>query len=356
MAPERGAAPLAPPPDLAAKAEELAPISSDLTQAALVRLASDDAHVRAQASTDLLAKALSDLEVSHLLLEEAEREEGREVQPEGRALESAAERGAGTRAVFDYLDILTHKAGVAAFAPSVDRAPSPGSIDDARTQLGDSVAAALEFIPEAAAKTGQNALNGLLGLGLKNLGQAAGAVGIDVAQFFGLGERVSRLYQLFQSYVARAYEAIIAVIGNQLAKTMADKVVKWFEEVRGGKEFARLLNELYQTTTIGEEVAATIQASTADLERFVTATTDVTEMRNRVEYNIGLADKLVTGLGYLTWVPVAVLPQAQLLLGAGYVALGAYVIFAGGDAVDAPALKQFDYTPGVKAILESRQI
>jgi len=214
----------------------------------------------------------------------------------------------------------------------------------------------LTFIPEVAAKTGQNALNGLVGLGLKNLAQAAGVVGMDVARFLGLGERVSRLYQLFQHYVARAYEAIIALIGNKLAKTMADKVIGWFEEVRGGKEFERLLEDLYQTKTTRETVAMTIQASKAGIEKFDAAIADVTDMRKRVESNIGLADKLVTGLGYLAWVPLAALPQAQLLLAAGYVLLGTYVILAGGDAVDAPALEQFNYTPGVIEILGARQI
>ena len=353
---DRGIAAMTAAQDLAARAEELAPISSDLTQAAVIRLASEDPLVRTQASTDLLAKALSDLEVSHLLYQEAVKAESREVPSTAQTLGSTADRGEGTSAVFGYLDILTHKEGTAVLAPSADRAPTAGSITDARTGLGDGVAAALTFIPEVAAKTGQNALNGLVGLGLKNLGQAAGVVGMDVARFLGLGARVSRLYELFQSYVAKAYEAIIALIGNKLAKIMADKVVAWFENVKGGKEFKRLLQELYQTETTGKAVAGKIQASKASIEAFVAATSDVTEMRNRVETNIGLADKLVTGLGYLAWIPLTALPQAQLLLAAGYVVLGAYVILAGGDAVDAPNLEQFNYTPGVKEILNARQI
>jgi len=353
---DRGGAALVAAQDLASKAEELAPISSDLTQAALIRLASDDPQVRARASTDLLAKALADLEVSQLLYDEAVKEERREVPPGARALAGHADRGGGTRAVYGYLDTLTHKKGAVGFAALTDRAPSPTSIPDAQTELRDGVEAVLTFIPKAAAKTGQKALNGLVGLGLKNLAQAAGVVGMDVARFLGLGDRVSRLYQLFQSYVAKAYEAVLALIGNKLAKTMADKVIAWFADVRKGKEFGKLLEQLYQTKATGRSVAKTIKASKADLAAYTAAITDVSNLRERVESNIGLADKFVTGLGYLAWIPLAAMPQAQLLLAAGYVALGIYVILAGGDAVDAPALEQFNYTPGVIEILKARQI
>jgi len=127
--------------DLASQAEQLAPISSDLTQAALVRLASDDPRVRAQASTDLLAKALADLEVSQLLFQEAVREEDREVPSGGHELELRADRGVGAPSVFGYLDILTHKEGAVGFAARADRAPSPSSLPDAQTELRDGVAA-----------------------------------------------------------------------------------------------------------------------------------------------------------------------------------------------------------------------
>ncbi len=356
QATDRGGAAMVAAQDLASKAEALAPISSDLTQAALIRLASNDAHVRAQASTDLLTKALADLEVSKLLYEEAVREENREVPPGARALGAQADRGGGTPRVYAYLDTLTHKEGATGLAALTDRALSPTSIPDPQTGLRDGVDAVLAFIPEVAAKTGQNALNGLVGLGLKNLAEAAGVVGMDVARFLGLGEEVSRLYQLFQTYVARAYETILALIGNKLAKTMADKVIAWFEDVRKGKEFGKLLEELYKTKATSEAVAKTIQASKASLDAYAAALSDVNDLRKRVEFNIGLADKFVTGLGYLTWIPVAALPQAQLALAAGYVVLGTYVILAGGDAVDAPALDQFNYTPGVMEILKARQI
>ena len=353
---ERAATSLAAAEDLATRAERLEPVSADLTQAALVRLASDDPKVRARASTDLLAKALSDLEISRLLYEEASQAGTAGVSSTERSVSSRAERGVGKPTVMSYLDILTHKEGPTAPGASRARSASAEGATDARTLLADDVAAAFSFIPETAAKTGQNALNGLLALGMKNLAQAAGAVGMDVARYLGVGDWVSRLYQLFQKYVIRAYEAIMALIGNQVAKAMADKVLAWFEEVKAGKEFERLLNELYQTNETEKTTAKTIQDSKASPEVLAAAAADVTALRSHFEANIDLADKLIKGLGYLAWVHLTALPQAQLLMAAGYIAVAAYVILAGGDAVDAPSLKQFDYTPGVVEILKARLV
>lgn len=341
--------------DLAAKAEALEPVSDDLTQAALIRLASDDPQERARASTDLLAKALSDLEISRLLYEEASRgsDQSASVSAAAPAAARLAKRGAGPPAVLDYLDILTHK------TPSAPRAAATkkrGPSVDARTQLADDASAAFGFIPKTAASTGQSALNGLLGLGMKNLAQAAGAVGMDIARYLGIGGWVSRLYQLFQRYVVKAYETIIALIGNQVAKEMADKVLKWFEEVKAGTKFEELLNGLYQTEKTKADVAKTIQQSQAGDDSLTGAAADVAALRGRFESNMGLADKLIKGLGYLAWVHLTALPQAQLLMAATYIALGAYAILAGGDAVDAPALQRFDYTLGVVEILKARKI
>ena len=73
---ERGAAALTAGEDLAERAERLAAQSGDLTQAALARLLGPGADDRVLATTELLAKALSDLQVSTLLYQAALDEEG----------------------------------------------------------------------------------------------------------------------------------------------------------------------------------------------------------------------------------------------------------------------------------------
>src|ERR1035437_7600366 len=81
--------------ELTGRAETLAPLSAELTGAASAQLAAEDPAVRLQASICLLAKALTDLEVSNTLLGAAEEGEGEPAR--GRGLEQAERSAAVTR-------------------------------------------------------------------------------------------------------------------------------------------------------------------------------------------------------------------------------------------------------------------
>jgi len=75
---ERERAGIGPVPvsELIDRAETLAPLSAELAGAASAELAAKDPAVRLQASIALLAKALTDLDVSKALLSAAEEEAG----------------------------------------------------------------------------------------------------------------------------------------------------------------------------------------------------------------------------------------------------------------------------------------
>ena len=72
----RGELAPAPPTDLADRAAALAATSRDLTTVAAAKLAHPDPNVRIEGSTQLLAKALTDLQVSAMLLQAAQAEQG----------------------------------------------------------------------------------------------------------------------------------------------------------------------------------------------------------------------------------------------------------------------------------------
>ena len=98
---ERGTAALTAGEDLAARAERLAVQSGDLTQAALARLLGPGADDRVLATTELLAKALSDLQVSTLLYQAALDEEGGQT-PTALATNRGAERGSAVPSALEY--------------------------------------------------------------------------------------------------------------------------------------------------------------------------------------------------------------------------------------------------------------
>ena len=164
--------------------------------------------------------------------------------------------------------------------------------------------------PEPATTTGQEALKGLAAIGVGNLGHAAGVVGMNIAQYLGQAEKVSRLYNLFRGFAIQAYEAVLALVGNQLAQTMAGKVVEWFDQVQKGRKF-ELLEWLYQTGPTGRDLGTFIKDSKATPDRFLKAFQEVAALEGRVRWNLNLASKFVAGLGYIGGVPVAACPRAN---------------------------------------------
>jgi hypothetical protein len=345
---ERGGRGPASPEDLAGQAERLAPLSAELTQAASARLTDADPAVRAQASTQLLAKALTDLEIGLYLLQAAEDEEHRIAWAGGPGTERS--RG-GVGATVERLDLLLGEGE--AVPAAVERGEQlPRNVRAARVMLSDAIADALDLISEQASKTGQAALSGLLGLGGAEVAQVAGAVGMDFAQALGQADKVTRLYNLFRDFAVKAYDSLVALLGQQLAQTSAQRVVEWFEEFKEGEQFARLLERLYETDQTRRDLGRLVAESRANLESFTAAIQRVDGLDAAFGQQADLAEKLLRGLKVLALVPAAALPQGRLLMAAAYVVLGAYVVLAGGDYVDARRLERLGRVPGVRQVVE----
>jgi hypothetical protein len=345
---ERGGLGPASPGELAEHAERLAPLSTELTQAAAARLTDADPAVRAQASTQLLAKALTDLEISAHLLQAAEDEEDGLAWTGGEGTERSA---GGLGATDERLNLLLGEGEAVPTAVERGEQP-PRNVRAARVMLSDSIADALDLISERASKSGQAALGGLLGLGVAQVAQAAGVVGLDIARSLGQAEKVTRLYNLFRDFAVKAYDSLIALLGEQLAQTAAQKVVEWFEEVKEGEQFGKLLEQLYETQRTGQELGQLVAQSPADVDKFAAATQRVDGLEASFAQQIDLSGKLLQGLKYLSFVPAAALPQGRLLMAVAYIVLGAYVVWAGGDYVDARRLERLDRVPGVRQVVE----
>jgi hypothetical protein len=347
---ERGGWGPASPGELAEQAEQLAPLSAELTQAASARLTDADPAVRARASTQLLAKALTDLEIGLYLLQAAEDEEHRIAWVGGPGTERS--RG-GLGATVERLDLLLGEGEAVPAAVERGEQP-PRNVRAARVVLSDAIVDALDLVSERASKTGQAALSGLLGLGGAEVAQAAGAVGMDLAQALGQADKVTQLYNLFRDFAVKAYDSLVALLGQQLAQTAAQRVVEWFEEFKEGEQFARLLERLYETDQTRRDLSRLVAESRANLESFTAAIQRVDGLDAAFGQQAGLAEKLLRGLKVLALIPAAALPQGRLLMAAAYVVLGAYVVLAGGDYVDARRLERLGRVPGVRQVVEGQ--
>jgi hypothetical protein len=302
--------------------------------------------------TALLAKAVTDLQVSSYLLqaardEEAEAAFGGEPSPPlaGR------ERGVATTGPAEpYLELLLHE-GMPGPDQQERAARKPRNVEAARAELALQAGDTLTLISERAREIGGKALNGVIALGAGEVGRAVGVIGMNIAQLMGQAEKVTRLYNLFRDYLLKAYNALVALLGPRLIPLVGEQVRGWVEEIRSGERMDTWLEKLYQTRQSRDELHPLIRESNAPLKGFVNAIEQVSGLDAAFQKQTDLVDKILSGMKVLTLVPAAALPQGRLLLAAAYVSLCGYVILVGGDYVDARRLEPLDRVPGVRRVV-----
>jgi len=349
---ERGETEAVPADALANQAEQLAPLSADFTRAAAAQLNAPDAMVRADTAAQLLTKALTDLQISAQLLQAAMDEEAGPAAARGEAVE----RGVSMAAPSDLeenLRFLLSEAGAAPISAERGVASFPADVPAARVQLSQLSGDTLSLIRDRAGKTGQTAISGLLVLGVAEVTQAAGVVGLEIAAALGVGEKVTRLYSLFREFALSAYNSLVALLGPTLAQTAAQQVLAWVNDVVQGEKFAQLLDKLYETGSTGQNIQQEVDASNAALSKFVAAIRDVDALGEKFGQQIGTVDKLLKGLRLFGAIPTTVVPQGKLLMAAAYLVIGGYIVLAGADFVDAPNLHWLDRVPGVRRVVET---
>ncbi|MDQ1640638.1 MAG: hypothetical protein QOF62_3977 [Pyrinomonadaceae bacterium] len=345
---ERGGVGPTSPEDLAAQAEKLSAVSDELTKQAENRLASEkDARAVAEASAQLLAKAITDLTVGAHLLQAAVDEDEDTPWTTARANERSITT---TGSIEEMLQIVVGAAPIA--ASNLDRGSEPPpDIASARLVLSQTIEDTLAMISERTSKTGQTALGGLFGIGLGQVGQAAGLLGQNVAQVFGQADKLGRLYGLFRDFALKAYESVIALLGPAASKIVGQQVMNWIGEVKEATFLNDLLEKMYQTRQTREALAPMVKDSNADCQKFVTAIADIEKLSQDYSRQTALVDKLLKGIKYLGAVPVAIMPYGALLMAAIYVAICGYVVLNGADYVDADQIKFLDRVPGVRRVV-----
>jgi hypothetical protein len=227
------------------------------------------------------------------------------------------------------------------------------NIPTALAELSNTIEDTLALILERASQTGESALSRLMGLGVTELAQVVGFVGMDIAELLGQAENVSRLYNAFRDFLNRAYESLMELLGRQLAQTAAQQVLEWVKELKEGASLSTILEKFYETEQAAQELQQLAASSQAQLEQFITAIRGVSGLDAAYRKQISWAEKVLQGLKWFGTLSTAVLPQGQLIFGTLYITLGAYVIFVGADYVDSPNLTLLDCVPGVRRVVET---
>jgi hypothetical protein len=297
-----------------------------------------------ESSTRMLAKTLTDLQVSFQLLQAAEEQQNNVVYDRSQAAKRSARGGLG--ASEEYLDILLGKSG----EREIHRG-GPANARQARAQLYNRVEYSLSVISERANQTVRSAVGGLAGLEAGELAQAAGTLGLNVAEFLGQAGRVSHLYDLFLSFTGKIHDALLALVGESLMQRAGQKVIEWVSEFKNGKYFPEILETLYQTDPTKGELKILIGDSQVTLEKYTSAIAAVDALKDGYGSQADLADKLLKGLKLMGGLPVP--PQVKLILVAAYIVLTGYVVLAGADYVDSPQIRWLDRVVGVRRTVEA---
>jgi len=345
---ERGGRGPTSPQDLAQQAESLSPVSASLTQALAVQQSEADPTVRFQASVKLLAKALTDLEISAYLYQAAEYKEDGTIWSNNQSGErSAADLGS----IEENLQVILGKKEVR--SQIVERGETEiTDLPTARIELSNTVVDTLDLILKRASKTGQSALTRVMSLSVAELAQAVGFIGRDIAGVLGQSENVTRLYNAFRDLFKRAYESVIELLGRQLAEIAGQQVLEWIQELKEGASLIEILERFYQTEQTAQNLQELANSITANLEQFITAIQNVSGLDAAYRQQINWAEKVLQGLKWFGTLSAAALPQGELLIAALCITLGGYVILVGADYVDSPNLTLLDCVPGVRHIVE----
>lgn len=336
--------------DLMAQADHLLEVSAKLTEAAEKQLGADnDAAAVTKASTQLLAKALTDMTVGAHLLQVAVDEEDKISSTRGRASERSVSADGSLEELLEIVVDGRQPTGLSR-ERGVD---APKDLESARIVLSGTIEDTLALISERTAKTGQSAVVGLFGIGLGQVGQAAGLLGQNLAQALGQADKLSHLYGLVRDFAVRAYESVLALLGPTVAKVAGQQVMNWLAEVQEARFFGSLLEKMYRTKATGEVLLEVVKDSGAGREKFISAIGDLEKLNQECSAQLALVDKLLKGLKYLSAIPVAVMPYGSLLMATIYVAICGYVVFNGADYVDADGLRLLKRVPGVRRVVEA---
>jgi hypothetical protein len=343
VAGERGIVGAASAAEIESRSSLVLSLSDDLTRAQQAALADADPLTRARANQRLLAKAATELEISAYLKEAGDD------QATGAPLATPAlaDRSAQTLGrVEAHLRVL---AG-AAVGQGAERGRSAApDLPSARVQLITSVGDACDQVAQRAGDSGKKAFESLLSVGLTEIGAAAGALAAGAAGVLGVGESFGRLYDLCRDFIKKMYDTLLALIGDQVAKLLGDKIAEWVKDAKDNHVFGDWLAKAYGVDDLKKTLATTIAASGAELTRFSGASDKLDDLVANFGSDMDLTDKVTNYLGYLKFVPGLGGPHGLLFRAAAYCLVLGWAVLDGADYLDAGRMDLINRIPGVRS-------
>ncbi|MDH7484909.1 MAG: hypothetical protein QHJ81_01385 [Anaerolineae bacterium] len=327
--------------EVAARSEALLARNADVTQAWAEKLRSDDILARQVAEVRLLAACTADLALADDLVNLS------------RGKPRLTARGRyGPSLSQDLLKLLTmsdEEVVRQALTPrrvrGVTRAAGP-----AADRLKETVNTTLDHLLEGTADTGQRAIEGLLLMDAALLLEAVRIVGGDIAE--KLGEGFSRLMQSAVRYILAAYDKVTLLLGAEKMAEIRKQILAWIEDLKEGELFPDLVERLFQTEALKQEIAGWLAASSASDAVLGETRAAVEQLDTAFASKMELADKVISSLALVKLLPPAMTPVGRLVIAAIYLGLAGYVVFTGYDHVDSDRYRLIDRVAGVRQVAQ----
>jgi len=359
---ERGEGDIIMAPDLAERAQVLIERSRDLGEVVAQNQESADPEQRELAELQLLAAAALDLHIASDIVRYAEAGVPAEVVERTAALPGAvvelqailqADPRQGMRSLLD---------------TQTERARRPSQPLEARQALLEAVEGALVDIRDDAAAVGQAVVNNLMQLAAPAIKEAANVVLAEVMA--KLSEGVSGLINKAVALIAQAVDKVLKALGREAQDEARQEVAQWLEAWQKDTLFGSLLDRLYESDRVYQEIeqqtggALATDAGPVDTagqhaaelaaNRFNTASQHVAELAAKFRKQKQVITWLLHGLAWARpWI-MALQPWGALGLTATYVATLGYTVYLGGDYVDwyrMEASERLNFVPGLRVVV-----
>jgi len=317
--------------------------AAGLRQALQPAVLSEDLDTRELAGLKLLAAAALDLSVAGDLLEmEAEEPDAAVERSAGSALLTARE-------LVEVLEAPL-EGGLSGLLET-ERSVLPLDPAAARQKLAEVCLDFLRTIPEQAADLSQKAVVGVANLGL---GPAQMVASVAVQELGAMiPDGLSIIGKKAAALALEAIQKLRASLGEAQEQEIRKQAQGWFEQIQEKREaVASLLDKLYGTESLGQEVQVSVGAAPDSLQAaaFNSATKRLEELLGRYAKTKSTLDRVMTVLSLVKPALLPSVPWGPVVLYTSYLGLIGYSVFSGADYLDSPRFGQQNWLDRVQGL------
>ncbi|HLV02837.1 MAG TPA: hypothetical protein VKZ59_16325 [Acidobacteriota bacterium] len=327
-------------PGMETSIESIPDISGQFRTELVQALESQDEGSRSLSSSQLLAKALTDLQMGAQLLSG-----GQTRSPVATGVQGL------DRAVLEECLIILNP--VTADSDRLTRRYMMlVDLDGARRRLKIAVSDSLKSVIRNAEQVVRGSITGLLGLSLLEVmaavSEIAGGFSTLTTSIRGMNRSARSGVQL----LAESAHSVGSLVEQPMLESVTRQVLGWLEEVRGGRIVSALLEKTYETEVTDRNLNMLIDSSVEPLEPFSQALRALEELCEDHSRQSRISGQILQGARWIGGGLTAVFPQASLIMAILYLTIGGYGILSGADYVDAPRFKLLKRTRGVRLRVE----